>query len=257
MENSPAKRPAPSAEPTPRPSLFRATRRALVRGFSQLVYPNICGNCNGRIPAGLRFVCLDCRFSMPTLDLHRLVENEMTDRFWGRLPVARAAALLSYGEGQPARRLIWHLKYDNRPNIGTWLGGWLGETLAEDACAFGHFDAVVPVPLHPARQRTRGYNQAEQIANGIAQVTDVDVLAKAVLRTRHTETQTKKSSFDRAKNMEDVFALAPELDLRGRVVLLVDDVMTTGATLEAVGRELMKAEPAELKIATLALARDY
>ena len=263
MENSPAKQPARSAAPTastavrPRPSLFRSTRRALVRGLSQLVYPDLCGNCDGHIPAGLRFVCLDCRFSMPTLDLHRLVENEMTDRFWGRLPVSRAAALLSYGEGQPARRLIWHLKYDNRPGIGTWLGGWLGETLAEDQAAFGHFDAIVPVPLHPTRQRTRGYNQAEQIANGIAQASEAEVLAQAVLRTRHTETQTKKSSFDRAKNMENVFELSPKLDLRGRVILLVDDVMTTGATLEAVGRELTKAQPAELKIATLALARNF
>ena len=247
-------RPSRDAKPE---SLFRSTRKRLVRGLEQLLYPTVCGNCGGAVQSGLRFVCLDCRFHLPTLDLHRLVENEMTDRFFGRLPVSRAAALLSYGEGQPSRRLIWHLKYDNRPGIGTWLGGWLGETLSEEATAFGDFDAIVPVPLHRLRQRTRGYNQAERIAAGVAEATGAEVVTSAVHRTRHTATQTKKSSFDRAKNMEDVFALSPGHDLRGRRVLLVDDVMTTGATLEAVGLALMQAEPAELKVATLALARNF
>lgn len=237
-------------------SLFRSTRRAIVRGLEQLVYPEVCGNCGARVESGLRFVCVQCRIDMPTLDLHRLPENEMTDRFWGRLPVARAAALLSYGEGQPSRRLIWHLKYDNRPAIGTWLGGWLAETLTGD-CSFGTFDVVVPVPLHPRRRRERGYNQAEQIANGIAEVSGASSLPHAVARLRHTDTQTKKSSFDRAKNMEGVFGLSPKHGLRDKHVLLVDDVMTTGATLEAVGQEIVRGEPASLKVATVALARDF
>ena len=179
----------------------------------------------------------------------------MTDRFWGRLPVCRAAALLPYGEGQPARKLIWHLKYDNRPDIGTWLGRWLGDTLADGS--FGTFDAIVPVPLHPTRLRARGYNQAEYIANGIAAVTGVEVLPQAVARVRATETQTKKTSLERVENMEGVFRLSPKPELRHRTVLLVDDVMTTGATLEAVGRELIRAEPRALKVATLALARNF
>ena len=205
--------------------------------------------------AGLRYVCLRCRKTMPTLDLHRLAENEMTDRFWGRLPVARAAALLPYGKHQPAQKLIWHLKYDNQPDIGAWLGGWLGDTLAEGA--FGAFDAIVPVPLHPSRYKTRGYNQAEHIANGIAEATGAEVFPHAVERVAATETQTRKSSFERVANMEGVFRRSPSVDLRDRVVLLVDDVMTTGATLEAVGRELVGAGPRELKVATLALARNY
>ena len=235
--------------------LFRSTRALLRRGSQRLLYPNICHHCSGGVEAGLRYVCLRCRRRMPTLDLHRLAENEMTDRFWGRLPVQRAAALLPYGKDQPAQKLIWHLKYDNRPDIGAWLGGWLGDTLADGG--FGPFDAVVPVPLHADRLRTRGYNQAEHIANGIAEATGAEVLPHAIERVAATETQTKKSSFERVKNMEGVFRLSPKLDLRGRVVLLVDDVMTTGATLEAVGRELLGARPEALKVATLALARNY
>ena len=237
--------------------LYRSTRKALVRGGEQLLYPSVCGSCNHRIEPGLRYVCIRCRLEMPTLDLHRLAENEMSDRFWGRLPIARAAALLPYAKGLPAQRLVWHLKYDNRPDIGAWLGGWLGSLLTEGETAFGDFDVVVPVPLHPSRLRKRGYNQAEHLARGLAEATGVEVLPHAIRRVRATETQTKKTSFDRARNMEGVFELSPKRDLAGRTVLLVDDVMTTGATLEAVGEQLLRAQPAALKIATAALARNY
>ncbi len=226
------------------------------QGVLELLYPRVCSHCNGRLESSVRFICLGCRAAISTLDLHTLVENEMTDRFWGRLPVARAAALLPYGQGLPAQRLMWSMKYDNRPEIGNSLGGWLGSIIGETS-AFGSFDAIVPVPLHPLRLKARGYNQALRIAQGLAEATGVEVLAEAVQRVRHTSTQTAKSSFARVENMEEVFRLSPKHEVRGRTILLVDDVMTTGATLEAVGRELLKGDLAELKVATLALARKF
>ncbi len=220
------------------------------------MFPRVCSHCNERLESSVRFVCVGCRSVISTLDLHTLVENEMTDRFWGRLPITRAAALLPYGQGLPAQRLMWSMKYDNRPDIGNSLGGWLGSVIGE-AGVFGAFDAIVPVPLHPLRLETRGYNQALRIAEGIAEASGAEVLAEAVQRVKHTSTQTAKSSFARMENMQEVFRLSPKHDLRGRVILLVDDVMTTGATLEAVGRELLKGDISELKIATLALARKF
>ena len=233
--------------------------RELYAGLLATAFPRVCCLCEAAIPGGTRFVCLRCRATTETLDLHTLAENEMTDKFWGRLPVERAAALLPYGSGTLAERVMRLLKYDDRPDVGVSLGGWLGALLAGGDSVFGPVDVVVPVPLHPRKRRRRGYNQAERVAAGIARGLGGEVvcLQQAVRRTRETETQTRKSQFERLANVEGVFALTrgARRRLAGRRVLLVDDVVTTGATLESLGREVMTAEPASLKVATLALAR--
>jgi ComF family protein len=183
----------------------------------------------------------------------------MTDRFWGRIPVERAAALLPYSQGTPAQRLMWLLKYDNRPEVGRKLGAWLGTLLAGSE-VFGRVDVVIPVPLHVRKLHKRGYNQAERIAAGIAEQLGCACRSDLVSRSRYTETQTRKSQFERMENVDEVFVLAKaalegEAALAGKHVLLVDDVMTTGATLESLGRAVLHARPASLKVATLALAR--
>ena len=231
----------------------------LAAGARELLYPQLCAVCEGRVESATRHICLGCRGRLATLDLHRLPENELTDRFWGRLPVTRGASLLPYGHGLPAQGLMWRLKYDNRPDIGLRLGGWLGSMILDSAEVFGAVDGIVPVPLHPSRRATRGYNQAERIAAGLAEALGAPVWENAVVRTRATQTQTRKSGFERIANMEGVFGLAPKprTELQGRRILLVDDVMTTGATLEAVGAVLVEAGAAEIKVATLALARKF
>lgn len=236
---------------------LRGARETLQRvrtGLRELAFPHVCSICGSHIGSGAAYVCLRCRATLTTLDLHTLAENEITDRFWARLPVARGAALLPYRKGTPAEKVMQALKYDNRPDIGLSLGAWLGMLLA-GSVVFGEVDAIIPVPLHPQRQRMRGYNQAERIGAGLSRTLDAPCLDEAVRRTRHTQSQTTMSQFERMQNMEGVFELANARSLRGRHVLLVDDVLTTGATLEAVGREVLKAEPASIKIATLALAR--
>lgn len=226
-------------------------------GLTSVAFPQTCCLCERRIAGGTRFVCLRCRAEAETLDLHTLPENEITDKFWGRLPVERGAALLPYGKNSLAERVMRLLKYDDRPDVGLSLGGWLGSLLASPDSVFGAVDVVVPVPLHPRKKRLRGYNQAERVGAGIARGLggEVRCLPRAARRTRHTETQTRKSQFERLANVEGVFAVSAPRRLRGRHVLLVDDVMTTGATLEALGREVLKANPASLKVATLAVAR--
>ena len=232
-------------------------------GAREVWFPMQCCHCDRRLPAGTRDLCIRCRSELVTLDLHQLPENIVTDLFWGRLPVERAACLLPYGGDAPVKRLMWRLKYDNRPDIGLRLGAWLGR-LMDESDTFGDTDVIVPVPLHPRRLQKRGYNQAERIAAGIAESTGGLCLPHAVRRTRHTQTQTKKSRFERMANMDDVFELSrarsrglqtPASLIHGKHVVLVDDVMTTGATLGALGRAVLKAQPASLKVATLALAR--
>ncbi len=237
----------------------------ITAGFSEFIFPEACAVCGRSIPAGTRFVCVRCRATMTTLDLHHLPENTITDRFWGRLPVDRAAALLPYSQGTPAQRLMWLLKYDNRPEVGVKLGAWLGQ-LIKHSFVFGEVDYVIPVPLHEKKLRTRGYNQAERVAAGIAEEIDAECLPFAVVRKQFTETQTRKSQFERMENVEAVFELARSPNsqgqtnqkshfLTGKHILLVDDVMTTGATLEALGRAILPARPASFKVAVLALAR--
>ena len=238
----------------PTPLRARLQLDRLTRGIRELSFPQVCCVCGAHTRSGAAYVCLRCRATLRTLDLHTLPDNEITDRFWARLPVARAAALLPYRRGTPAEKVMHALKYDNRPDVGVSLGAWFGMILAGSS-VFGPVDAIVPVPLHPARERQRGYNQAERIGAGLAHTLEAPCLAHAVRRTRHTQTQTRMSQFERMENMEGVFALAHASPLHGRHVLLVDDVLTTGATLEAVGREVLKAAPASIKIATLALAR--
>ncbi len=223
-------------------------------GLRELVFPGVCGVCASGLESGLAHVCLPCRAQLTALDLHTLPENEMTDRFWGLLPVERAAALLPYGEGTSAQRLMMGLKYDDRPQIGVGLGGWLGQLLTESA-VFGGVDVVVPVPLYPRKQRVRGYNQAERVAAGIAGPLGAEVLPHAVRRRRDTETQTKKTRAERMANVDDVFELQQPERVRSRRVLLVDDVMTTGATLEALGKAVLVGEPASLKVGVLGLVR--
>lgn len=230
---------------------------SLRRGALDVAFPRSCCLCGLRLYDGIDYVCLYCRAELTTLDLHTLPENAMTDKFWGRLPVARAAALLPYGKGTPAQRFMQLLKYDDRPDIGVKLGAWLGTMLAASP-VFGPVDVILPVPLHERKERKRGYNQAERIGAGLAEPLDARCLPRLVRRTRDTKTQTRKSQFERMVNVEEVFSLSPKQGLnrlRGKHVLLVDDVMTTGATLEALGKVVEPCEPASIKIATLALAR--
>ncbi len=234
-------------------------------GLRDIAFPSVCGVCSHRLNSGIDHVCLSCRATLTVLDLHTIPQNTMTDRFWGRLPIVRAAALLPYTPEAPAVRIMQLLKYDDRPQLGYNLGSWFGRLLAESK-VFGEVDLVVPVPLHPKKFRIRGYNQAERIARGIADVMEAQCLPYLVERRRHTQTQTRMSKFERMVNVDDVFQLAgtsasgaaPRYAknlIQGRSILLVDDVMTTGATLESLGKAILPAEPGELKVATLALAR--
>lgn len=226
--------------------------REWLDGARHLVYPTFCLACDQAQPAIEDLLCVRCEQALPRTGYHQLPENPFTDRLWGRVPLQFGAASLHFSPGGRVQRLIHHLKYYDRPEVGEWLGRWYGTALRESE-SFPAVDAIVPVPLHPRKQSVRGYNQAEQFGRGLAAVLEVDLLAQGLRRTLHAESQTRQSKAGRYENIGSAFALGDD-DLRGRHVLLVDDVLTTGATLEACAQPLLAVADLRLSAATIAIA---
>jgi ComF family protein len=178
--------------------------------------------------------------------------NPVEKIFWGRLPLDAATAQFYFTKESLIQDLMHQFKYRNNKELGLQLGRMMGNGLARS----GRFpvNALVPLPLFPSREKRRGYNQATVLCEGISDVLQVPVLTKAVLRPQPTETQTRKTRIERWSNMEGKFTLADPAQLTGKNILLVDDVVTTGATLEACGTEMFKAGNIRLNIATLCFA---
>lgn len=198
-------------------------------------------------------ICLDCLSSLPATLFHMHGNNPVEKIFWGRLPVTCATAQYYFTKESLVQRLLHQLKYRGNRDLGTFLGRMMGQQLAQSN-RFLQVEALVPLPLFPARERSRGYNQAALLCAGIAEFLQKPVLQHAVVRKTPTATQTRKSRLQRWQNMEDRFELREGAGLEGKHLLLVDDVVTTGATLEACGRELLKAPDVRLSIATLCLS---
>lgn len=192
-------------------------------------------------------------YQLPYTDDHLYPENKTARQFWGRLPCHAAMSLLYFKKGTRTQHIIHHLKYKGRQELGVKLGKMIGEKLKLSPDYSG-IDIIVPVPLHPHRERTRGYNQSTCIAEGIAAVLNVPVNTAALKRHNATKSQTKKGRYERFENMKAVFSAADSAALKNMRVLLVDDVMTTGATLEACGTILQACKISRLYIATVAYA---
>ncbi len=228
---------------------------SFLRSFFALIYPNRCEACGALLVAGEQVICTTCRYKLPRTGYWLQKGNPVEQVFWGRVPVENACSLFFMGKGSKYRKLLHKLKYKGRPQVGVVLGNLLGaELLRSDF--YQDVDAIIPIPLHLKRQRQRGYNQSEQIARGISQSFGKPTLANVVYRQRYNETQTKKSREERMKNVEDVFAVhADKLALiEGKHLLLVDDVLTTGATLESCIAAIQKAANCKISVATLAAA---
>ena len=220
-----------------------------------LVAPRLCVACGCRLSPTERVVCAACNLHLPrTAFQFQPYDNDMTRLFWGVIPVERAAALFYYGGGSSVSRILYDLKYHDRPEIGVEMG----QLMATEFMAAGFFDGIdliVPVPLAKKRLRHRGYNQSRCIADVISRVTGLPVYDRIVCRTRFVKSQTELHFWERQANVEGVFEVEDAEPLRGRHVLLVDDVVTTGATMTACARELMKAGDVRLSLLSLGFAR--
>lgn len=228
--------------------------------FLSLIFPNYCLGCEEPLAKGEEQLCTKCRYALPQTDYHLQPDNALAQRFWGKIPIEYALAYLKFSKGGRVQKILHELKYDNNQTIGEMMGKWYGQVLVDAALAqldgkkAQVFDIILPIPLHKAKLRNRGYNQSDCFAKGLSAITQIPWNAQALRRNKATKTQTKKGRLDRWKNVDNIFEVIKPNLVKGKHILLVDDVVTTGATLEACAHSLLKAKAAKISIATIAVA---
>jgi ComF family protein len=227
-----------------------STVRSAVNDFIHLFYPHVCAGCGSDIINIHRQLCLRCVAQLPSTNFFEQPGNPVEKNFYGRLDLVNAASGYFFTKHSLIEALIYELKYKGNKAIGLEMGQRLGTLLQNSR--YDDVDLIVPLPLNARRLKKRGYNQATILSDGIATVWKKPVVTIAVIRNVNTETQTHKGRINRWENMDGVFAVAEPSLLQDKHILLVDDVVTTGASLEACGAEILKVAGTRLSIATLA-----
>ena len=224
----------------------------IINEINNILLPRVCFGCNAQLFRGESILCAVCRHDVPLTDHNYLEENAVDRIFYGRIPIKKAASFTFFSKKGLIKNLLHWLKYKNQEQIGGFLGDWCGAQLKNDP-GFGKIDVVIPVPLHPKKLKKRGYNQvalfAQKIAGNIQAAYRDDVLLKVV----NTKTQTKKDRQSRWESSKEAFVLNPDAKINFRHVLLVDDVITTGATIEICARTLLEQHDLEISVLSMAM----
>jgi ComF family protein len=225
----------------------------LFHGFLHLLYPKLCVACQYELPAAEFCFCIRCQLKLQPTRMHLEPKNEFTDRFFGRVPILFGAAAFYFNRKNPIQKALHQLKYHNQPDIGVQLGRHYGKIIKQHPPPIP-FDLVIPVPLHPKREHQRGYNQSTLIAQGLAEELNLHIVEKNLRRNTHTQSQTKKGRNERFANMQAAFVLRNPDALQHKHILLVDDMLTTGATLEACALVLSTVKNTRVSMITIAIA---
>jgi ComF family protein len=221
----------------------------LRNGIVHLLYPDLCEGCSKPLISGEHVLCMGCATMLPETNYHYADNNETALRFAGRVPFEKATSLAYFTDDGLLQHLLHGLKYRGQIENGKYLGARLAAALKDGGWLNG-IDAVMPVPLHASRQQERGYNQSAIIAKAMGLITD----EVSLMRVRKTESQTTKTRAERADNMQGAFKLADNNNLSGKHILILDDVLTTGATIEACANVLQTAQNVKISIATIGIA---
>lgn len=219
-----------------------------------LFFPPHCVVCDAVLEEGEEIICLACNIDMPRTNFHLESDNPVERMFWGKLPLVRASSYFYYNRGSGFRRLLHQLKYYGRKDIGEIMGRFVAEELKRTGF-FKDIDLILPVPLHPLKQKDRGYNQSVCIAQGISAVTGIPMDTTSVVRCKNSTSQTDKSVYERWKNVSGIFKMNSSKNLVRKHVLIVDDVLTTGATITACADTFCVLEGVRVSVLTLALAK--
>lgn len=218
-----------------------------------LLYPHCCNGCGSDLLDKDQLICLSCRASLPRTSFASFHNNPIEKIFYGRLHVLAAHSEFYFMKNEIVQRLLHQLKYKGNHEIGEYLGNLTAESLVKSR-RFSQIDCIIPLPLHPKKEFERGYNQASCISKGIATVMNIPVMEKNVVRKYATQTQTRKNRTERWENVSESFHVEEPEALYGKHVLLVDDVITTGASIEACGSKILGIKGTSISVTSLAYA---
>ena len=218
-----------------------------------LFFPKVCAGCHTILITNETVFCTNCRHELPLTQYHLDPKNEAVKKFYGKIAIEHASALLYFNKKGIVQELIHNLKYKGHEEIGTVLGNWYMEDLKE-LILETPFDVVIPVPLHPKKFRERGYNQVTTFGKALAKGLKINYNDTVLYRKKYSKTQSKKNLIGRSENIENIFDVLFTAENQNKHFLIVDDVLTTGATLEACSKALLKIPGAKISIVCMAMA---
>lgn len=225
----------------------------MLKSIVNLFFPKVCNACNNLLNENTDTICLDCRHDLPVTNFHFDNNDSVIKVLYGRAQVENGTALFRFEKKGNVQRLIHNLKYKGHEHIGFVLGNWLGGEL-KTIENYKKIDVVIPVPLHKNKLKTRGYNQVAKFGQQIATTLGADYVDDVLLKVSNTKSQVNKKRFARWNSNEELFTLANKAKIENKHVLIVDDLITTGATLEACILVLNQANKLKISIATMAIA---
>lgn len=225
----------------------------MLKSVINLFFPKVCSGCDAFLLNGEIVICTQCRHDIPITNHHKNEKNEIINRFYGRIPLEFAAAFFYFHKKGIVQSLIHKLKYKGHEEIGTVIGIWYANEL-KDCDALKNIDCIIPVPLHPKRFKERGYNQVTTFGKALSENLKIPYNDELLKRVVYSKTQTNKSLIGRSDIVKDIFDINIDKSQNGNHYLLVDDVITTGSTLEACARVLLKIPEAKVSILCMALS---
>lgn len=225
-----------------------------IQNLAEIIFPDTCNTCNKRIFQKSDLFCVTCMNEMEYTHIKNFSDNIVLDKFKGLLPINNAFSMLFVSKSNLTSQILYQIKYDGNTHLAENMGVSLGERLKNSV--FSNADLLIPIPLHKAKKVLRGYNQSEVLANGIASVLPIQVETESVIRTKHTSSQTFLSKEARQENVKDVFEVVKPALIQNKKIILLDDVITTGATIETCAKELLKAGANEVILLSLAIANE-
>lgn len=231
-----------------------AVNRFMFIDFFSLFFPHLCEACDQSMAKGENILCTHCLHKLPRTGAHRKADKYLTAKFYGKLNINEVFSFLYFRKHSPVQQLLHRLKYKNKPEIGVFLGKLYGSELNRVSHGFADYDFIIPVPLHSSRQRRRGYNQSERFSAGLGEALDIPVNTSAILRLHKSQTQTRKTRQQRWENVKDIFNIPHPEEIMGKKILLTDDIITTGATIESCAVQLFKAGASKISVISIAVA---
>ena len=221
-----------------------------ISDFIDIIFPRSCAVCGKALSSGERDICINCLIDLPRIDTYTH-SNQLEKLFYGILPVERVTSYIYYSKESPYNNLIHRMKYSDRPEIGERMATIATKELIRQNF-FETIDIIIPLPLSKKKKRERGYNQCDYIAEGLSHITGIPVLKDCVMRNKSNETQTHKTRDERWKNVEGIFSLTKPEQMEGKHILLIDDILTTGATLTSCAIAIQQGCNCRISVFTLA-----